>query len=165
MQRPLSPLTLGDLEMEVLEQLWRLGSGDVRAVHAAQTQGRDNHPNTVQSALERLFRKGLLDREKQSHAYIYTPRLNREELAARLIDETLQRVKGSEPLPMLAAFVDLALGQDPAVLDELEQLLKARRAEQTGLAGSACQPREGQREDAERAQRAGGPPFTWQGVP
>ncbi|HCZ33859.1 MAG TPA: penicillinase repressor [Holophagaceae bacterium] len=130
--RPLPPLTLGDLEMEVLEQLWRLGSGDVRAVHAAQNKGRDNHPNTVQSALERLFRKGLLDREKQGHAYIYTPRMTREELAARLIDDTLQRVKGPEPLPMLAAFVDLAMGQDPAVLDELELLLKARRAEQRG---------------------------------
>lgn len=128
MTPPRPPLTLGDLEMEVLEQLWRLGSGDVRAVHAAQSKGRDNHPNTVQSALERLFRKGLLDREKQSHAYIYTPHLNREELAARLIDETLQRVKGSEPLPMLAAFVDLAMEQDPAVLDELEQLLRTRRA-------------------------------------
>lgn len=128
MTHPRPPLTLGDLEMEVLEQLWRLGSGDVRAVHAAQSKGRDNHPNTVQSALERLFRKGLLDREKQSHAYIYTPHLNREELAARLIDETLQRVKGSEPLPMLAAFVDLAMEQDPAVLDELEQLLRIRRA-------------------------------------
>ena len=114
--------------MEVLEQLWRLGSGDVRAIHSALSRDRDNHPNTVQSALERLFRKGLLDREKQSHAYIYTTRLNRDELAARLIDETLHRMKGSEPLPMLAAFVDLAMEQDPQVLDELEQLLKTRRA-------------------------------------
>ena len=126
---PLPPLTLGDLEMEVLEQLWRLGSGDVRAVHAALSKGRDNHPNTVQSALECLFRKGLLDREKQSHAYIYSPRLNREELAARLIDETLQRMKGSEPLPLLAAFVDLSLqNQDLRALDELERLVAERRA-------------------------------------
>jgi predicted transcriptional regulator len=114
--------------MEVLEQLWRLGSGDVRVVHLALGGGRENHPNTVQSALERLFRKGLLDREKQSHAYIYTPRLSRDELAARLIEETLHRMKGSEPLPTLAAFVDLALEHDPKVLDELEQLLKVRRA-------------------------------------
>lgn len=128
MTRPVPLLTLGDLEMEVLEQLWRLGSGDVRAVHLALSGDRDNHPNTVQSALERLFRKGLLDREKLSHAYIYSPRLNRDELAARLIDETLHRMKGSEPLPMLAAFVDLAMDQDPKALDELEQLLKARRA-------------------------------------
>jgi predicted transcriptional regulator len=121
-------LMLGDLEVEVLEQLWRLGPADVRAVHQGLAGERDNHPNTVQSALERLFRKGLLDREKRSHAYVYSPRLNREELAARLIEETLQRVNASEPLPTLAAFVDLAAEQDPSVLDKLELLLQAHRA-------------------------------------
>lgn len=131
MLRPLPSLNLGDLEMEVMEQLWRLGAGDVRAVHAILSGDRDNHSNTVQSALERLYRKGLLDREKLSHAYVYTPRLNREELVARLIDETLQRVKGSEPLPMLAAFVDLAVAQDPKVLDELEELLRSHRAQRS----------------------------------
>lgn len=125
-----SPLTLGDLEMQVLEQLWALGSGDVRAVHAALSGDRENHPNTVQSALERLHRKGVLDREKQSHAYIYSPRMTREALAARLIEETLQRLNASESMPTLAAFVDLAAGQDPRVLDELERLLKAHRARQ-----------------------------------
>lgn len=130
---PLPPLTLGDLEMEVLEQLWRLGSGDVRAVHAAQSKGRDNHPNTVQSALERLFRKGLLDREKQSHAYIYSPRLNREELAARLIEETLGRMNPAKPLPLLAAFVDLSLqNQDLGALEELERLVAERRSQIQG---------------------------------
>lgn len=123
-----NPLLLGDLEVEVLEQLWRLGSGDVRAVHQGLSGERDNHPNTVQSALERLFRKGVLDREKRSHAYVYTPKQSREELAARLIGETLQRVNATEPLPALAAFVDMAAEHDPAVLDELEKLLEAHRA-------------------------------------
>lgn len=121
-------LTLGDLEVEVLEQLWKLGSGDVRAVHFALADGRDNHPNTVQSALERLFRKGLLDREKRSHAYIYSPKVNQSELAARLIEETLNRVRTSELMPTLAAFVDLAAEQDPAALDELERILQSHRA-------------------------------------
>lgn len=128
MLQPSSPLTLGDLEMQVLEQLWKLGSGDVRTVHSALSAERDNHPNTVQSALERLHRKGLLDREKQSHAYVYSPRLSRAALAARLIDETLQRVRASESMPTLAAFVDLAAEQDPGVLDELERLLRTHRA-------------------------------------
>ena len=127
-----SPLTLGDLEMQVLEQLWALGSGDVRVIHAALSGGRENHPNTVQSALERLHRKGVLDREKQSHAYIYSPRMTREALAVRLIEETLQRVNASEPMPTLAAFVDLAAEQNPNVLDELERLLKTHRARQQG---------------------------------
>lgn len=128
MSQPSAPLNLGDLEMQVLEQLWRLGSGDVRAVHAALSGERENHPNTVQSALERLYRKEILEREKQSHAYVYRPRLSREALAARLIDETLQRVRASEPLPTLAAFVDLAAEQDPGVIDELERLLQVHRA-------------------------------------
>lgn len=130
MPNPVPALNLGDLEMQVLEQLWKLGSGDVRTVHHGLSEDRDNHPNTVQSALERLFRKGLLDREKRSHAFVYIPRLNREELAARLIEETLHRVRTSAPLPTLAAFVDLAAEQDPSILDELERLLQAHRARQ-----------------------------------
>ncbi|MDP2876907.1 MAG: BlaI/MecI/CopY family transcriptional regulator [Holophaga sp.] len=132
MANTLSPLTIGDLEMEVLEQLWKLGSGDVKEVHAALTGGRDNHPNTVQSALERLFRKGVLEREKRSHAYLYSPLVTREELAARLIDEALHRVRMAEPMPTLAALVDLAAEQDPGVLDELERLVQAHRAKRTG---------------------------------
>lgn len=119
--------------MEVMKTLWELGQGDVRAVHQALMRSWDNHSNTVQSALERLCRKGVLGREKQSHAYIYTPLMTRDELVARLVDDTLQRVKGSEPMPALAAFVDLAFEQDPGVLDELERLLDTYRNAKKGL--------------------------------
>lgn len=129
MMRPSPSLNLGDLEMQVLEQLWTLGAGDVRAVHQAIASSRDVHSNTVQSAMERLFRKGLLEREKIGHAYVYEPRISREDLAARLIDETLGRMNPAKPLPLLAAFVDLSLqSQDSGALDELERLVAERRA-------------------------------------
>lgn len=129
LMRPSPPLNLGDLEMQVLEQLWALGSGDVRAVHQAIAAHREVHSNTVQSAMERLFRKGLLEREKIAHAYVYHPRISREDLAARLIEETLGRMSPSKPLPLLAAFVDLSLqGQDLGTLEELERLVAERRA-------------------------------------
>lgn len=127
--RPAPSLNLGDLEMQVLEQLWALGSGDVRAVHQAIESSRDIHSNTVQSAMERLFRKGLLTREKASHAYVYEPQISREDLAARLIEETLDRMNPAEPLPLLAAFVDLSLQRhDLGTLEELERLVAERRA-------------------------------------
>ena len=127
--RPAHSLNLGDLEMQVLEQLWALGSGDVRAVHQAIESSRDVHSNTVQSAMERLFRKGLLGREKASHAYVYEPQINREDLAARLIEETLGRLNPARPLHLLAAFVDLSLqNQDLGALEELERLVAERRA-------------------------------------
>lgn len=133
MKRNVYPLHLGDLEMEVMETLWGLGAGDVRVVHQSLKTRWENHSNTVQSALERLCRKGILNREKQGHAYIYTPSMTRDELVARLVDDTLQRVKGSEPMPALAAFVDLAFEQDPRVLDELERLVGAYRSTGKGL--------------------------------
>ena len=127
--RPAPSLNLGDLEMQVLEQLWALSSGDVRAVHQAIESSRDIHSNTVQSAMERLFRKGLLTREKASHAYVYEPQISREDLAARLIEETLDRMNPAEPLPLLAAFVDLSLQRhDLGTLEELERLVAERRA-------------------------------------
>jgi predicted transcriptional regulator len=129
LMRPAHSLNLGDLEMQVLEQLWALGSGDVRAVHQAIESSRDIHSNTVQSAMERLYRKGLLTREKTSHAYVYEPQISREDLAARLIEETLGRMSPAEPLPLLAAFVDLSLQRhDLGTLEELERLVAERRA-------------------------------------
>ena len=128
--QPNPPLNLGALEMQVLEQLWSLGSGDVRAVHQAIGSSREVHSNTVQSAMERLFRKGLLEREKTGHAYLYQPRISREDLAARLIEETLGRMNPFKPLPLLAAFVDLSLQrQDMGTLEELERLVADRRAQ------------------------------------
>jgi len=112
-----------------MEEIWTLGAGDVRAVHQAIVSIRDVHSNTVQSAMERLFRKGLLEREKISHAYVYKPRISREDLAARLIEETIGRMNPAKPLPLLAAFVDLSLqNQDPGTLEALERLVADRRA-------------------------------------
>lgn len=133
MMRNASSLTLGDQEMAVMECLWALGIGDVKAVH--EVVG-DNH-NTVQSAMERLHRKGLLSRKKQGHAFIYTPLVSKKELAARLLEETLQRVRGTEPLPLLAAFVDLAVEHDQSVLDELERLVASYRAKEIKSAATS----------------------------
>jgi len=124
-----TPLNLGSLELEVLQQLWSDGSMDVRAMHACVGRARDLHANKVQSALERLYRQGRLVREKLCHAFVYEALINREDLAARLIEETVGRLQPSRPLPMLAAFVDLSLRrEDLGTLEELERLVAERRA-------------------------------------
>jgi len=102
---------------------------DVRAMHLKAGLARGLHANTVQSALERLYRKGLLTREKTGHAYVYEVRISREDLTARLIEETMGRLNPSKPLPLLAAFVDLSLRrEDLGTLEELERLVAERRA-------------------------------------
>lgn len=118
---------LGDLETAVLEHVWAHGACDVKAVHRTLGSRRGITLNTVQSTMERLFRKGLLSRQKVSHAYVYSPRQTREELGARMIEEVVSRLLKGEAIPVLEAFVDLAARTDEANLDRLQQLIAERR--------------------------------------
>lgn len=120
---------LGDLEIAVLEDIWRFGPSDAKTVHTRVKHSRPLALNTVQSTLERLFRKGILRREKISHAYEYSAALSRQELIRKLVESTVRRVAGPQSNPLLAAFVDLAARADGDELRQLEELIARRRAE------------------------------------
>lgn len=121
------PPLLGQLETAVMEHLWDAHEGDVRSVHAAVGVPRNVTSNTVQSTLDRLYKKGLLRRDKVSHAFVYQPAMTREGFRARVISEVAAVVSGGDAEPMLAAFVDVAetIGDD--TLARLEALVAARR--------------------------------------
>lgn len=120
---------LGDLEIAVLEDIWRFGPSDAKTVHTRVGQLRSIALNTVQSALERLFRKEFLQREKISHAYEYSARLSRQELVGKLVESTVHRVAGTQSDALLSAFADLAARADDDQLKRLEELIARRRAE------------------------------------
>ena len=118
---------IGELEMAVLEHLWLTKSGDAKEVHHKIGIQRDISRNTIQSTLERLFRKQLLRREKISHSYVYSPSVQRGELMSQFIDEVVQTLSGGKSDCLLSAFVDYAARADESSLDRLEQLIAQRR--------------------------------------
>lgn len=132
----MTDLRLGDLEVAVLEDLWVVGSDHAKAVHSRLGERRGISLNTIQSTLERLYRKGLLHRAKEGHAYTYEPALEREQLLARLIEGATAPVTGNEGADsLLTAFVDFAAEQDEAALDRLEALIARKRTHGTGSVG------------------------------
>jgi predicted transcriptional regulator len=118
---------LGELEAAVMERIWSGGPSDVKAVHRAVGEQRRITLNTVQSTMERLWRKGFLDREKVSHAYVYSARHTKAELCARMVEQVVGDVLRGEPATLLSAFVDLAARADRGNLDRLEALIAKRR--------------------------------------
>ncbi|MEW8228632.1 MAG: BlaI/MecI/CopY family transcriptional regulator, partial [Candidatus Thiodiazotropha endolucinida] len=64
-----------------------------------------------------------------SHAYVYTPSVQREQLMERLIEEVVETFSAGHSEPMLAAFEDLAAKDDDENLARLERLIAERRAE------------------------------------
>ncbi len=126
---PQRSFLLGDLEQAVMDRLWSGGPQDVKACHLAIGRSRRITHNTVQSTMERLFRKGLLRRDKVSHAYVYAPVLSREEYGAQLARDVVAAAVGSAaPASLLTAFVDLAERTGEEGLARLEQLIADRRA-------------------------------------
>jgi predicted transcriptional regulator len=118
---------LGELERAVMEYVWSHGAADVKDVHRAIGTRRRITSNTVQSTLERLFRKGLMDREKVSHAYVYRAALTREAYGAAVVSSVVADVLGPDREAMLSAFVDVTERTGGDALARLEEMIAARR--------------------------------------
>lgn len=117
----------GELERRVLESLWRRDAGV--SVRDLSADFPDAAYTTLMTTLDRLYRKGVLDRERAGRAFVYRPRFGRGELEARLAAEAVRALLDREPgklRPALSLLVD-AVGHDARLLDELESLVKQRR--------------------------------------
>jgi len=119
----------GTLELRVLEALWARGTeASVRDVldafpHAAYT--------TVMTTMERLHRKGVLERRKDGRAFLYRPVNSRDEMETGLVTRALEPLlrKGSAQ-PILSCLVDEVSRHDERLLDELERLVREKRRQQ-----------------------------------
>ncbi|MGM0482199.1 MAG: BlaI/MecI/CopY family transcriptional regulator [Pseudomonadota bacterium] len=98
-------MKLGELETLVLKLIWEFGEGSVKDVYQRVQEKRSVTQNTVQSTMERLYRKDLLTRQKQAHAYIYDSRLTKEQLTAQLLGQLMSDFD-SDPSMTIAAFVE-----------------------------------------------------------
>jgi predicted transcriptional regulator len=121
------PPRLGTLEGRVLEWLWGREWVDVRAAHAAHASERRRSPKTLHSTLERLVRKGLVERRRDGRAYSYRAIVSQQVFVGRALEGAIEQMPGTDSRSVLAAFVDVAARMDEAGLDELERLVAHRR--------------------------------------
>lgn len=117
------PLRLGELELEVLEYLWAHGAANVKAVHEGMRATRSNTLNTIQSTLDRLYKKGLLERDKVAHSFVYRCQCSRTELLARRIGDLAAELARGETSSVLAAFVEFTARLETSRIAELEALI------------------------------------------
>ena len=123
---------LGPLELEVMELVWQRGEASVRAIHLALDERLAY--TTLMTTLDRLHKKGLLERRKDGRAFIYSPRYSPAEfergIVRRAIDSLLGRgTHGAEPF--LACIVDAVTEHDHELLDELDRLIQDKRRKLT----------------------------------
>lgn len=119
---------LGELEVHVLDILWAEGTLSAKEMHEHISLERSASANTVQSAMERLFRKGLLSRCKSSHRYLYTAKVKKEELLGQTINQLVTRFQ-TDSSSSAAAILNAAEQMDEEALDLLEAEIQRRKQE------------------------------------
>ena len=119
----------GPLELTVMEILWeRSGSLSVKALHE---DFPDVAYTTLMTTLDRLYKKNALVRSKRGRAFFYEARLTRDEVQSKLANGVFTTLLGGDvgASLVLSSFIEAVGQRDELLLDELEELLRQRRAE------------------------------------
>lgn len=121
-------MPLGPLEHDVMEVLWRRGRCSVRDVVDSLHQPLAY--TTVMTTLDRLFKKGLLQREKSERAFLYLPGVSRLQWQQRRAGEFLASFfAGASSAALVSTLVDAVEEYDAALLAELTRKIQAKRRE------------------------------------
>jgi predicted transcriptional regulator len=123
-------LLLGPLEIQVMEVLWASDECSVRDV--VEQLDRKLAYTTVMTTLDRLFKKGFLDRQKSERAFLYTPRVSHQDWdRQRAGDLVAGLLAGSQPSRelLLSSLVDAVGRHDVMLLEQLEEKIRRKRKE------------------------------------
>jgi predicted transcriptional regulator len=123
-------LSLGRLEFELMQVLWSQGESNVRDV--AEQLDRPLAYTTVMTTLDRLYKKGLLDRRMPDRAFLYSARLSSQEWERRRAASILAGFLAGPHLSrelLLSSFLDAVGEHDALLLDELEKKIRRKRRE------------------------------------
>lgn len=126
------------------------GSDGVDAKHILEVISAEQPStlSTIQSTLERLVRKGMLERRKQGHAFYYTALVSRSALLGLLMKDVIGLLHDGRPDTILSSFVNVASRISTAALDQLEQLIRHKRRQ---LAEQEEEREEREKEQEDRA--------------
>jgi len=119
--------------MQVMDIVWERGESNVRDVSEKLAQPLAY--TTVMTTLDRLYKKGLLDRRKCDRAFLYSPRMSRQDWSRKrtgdFVAGFLAEPRRSGEL-LISCLVDAVEAQDHALLDELEKQIRNKRKELNG---------------------------------
>lgn len=109
-------------ELDILEVLWLDDHHSVRDVHAALSERGRVSFTAVQTMLQIMFEKGLVQRELAGRSYEYRAAVTREEAQSTLLGDLLDRAFGGSAAALVSRALDVKPASD-ADLDEIEALI------------------------------------------
>lgn len=112
----MKPRTLGELEQQVMNILWKCDGCSIRDIVTEIKKKRKIAYTTVATILQRLFEKKLVNRKAQKQGYWYTTKVSKESYIKNLATSFLRK--------MTYSFGDVAI---TSFAESLESLPKKKK--------------------------------------
>ncbi|HJN18302.1 MAG TPA: BlaI/MecI/CopY family transcriptional regulator [Armatimonadota bacterium] len=114
---------LGELQLDVLDALGRIGEGTVYDVLDAFPEDERPRYTTALTVLKALEKKGLVTHRTEDRAFVFRPAIEPGEVRTQLLGDVLKRVFRGSPGALVASLLDTE-AVTPDVLDELKSLIE-----------------------------------------
>lgn len=83
-------LDLAPLELDCMNTLWPIGEGTVRDIRDRLAERRPRAYTTIMTIMDRLARKGVVERRKVGRAYLYRANLSAEEARSQALGQVIE---------------------------------------------------------------------------
>lgn len=117
----------GELQEQIMRVLWRLEKGRVGEVRDALPKRHRSAYTTVQTVLNRLADRGLLDREREGKAIVYMPRISESEYLSGSLDRALTGISGEAKRAAIAHLVGRLDKSEQREIQTMAQEIARRR--------------------------------------
>ncbi|HXN25604.1 MAG TPA: BlaI/MecI/CopY family transcriptional regulator [Candidatus Acidoferrales bacterium] len=97
-----SLLDLAPLELDCMNTLWPMGQGTVREIRDRLAARRPRAYTTIMTIMDRLARKGVVERRKVGRAYMYSPNLSAEDARTQALGQVIENFFGGSKDALLA---------------------------------------------------------------
>jgi len=95
-------LDLAPLELDCLNTLWPMGEGTVREIRDRLAARLPRAYTTIMTIMDRLARKGIVERKKTGRAYVYRANLTAEEARTQALGHVVDKFFGGSKDALLA---------------------------------------------------------------
>jgi predicted transcriptional regulator len=85
-----SLLDLAPLELDCMNTLWPMGEGTVREIRDRLAERRPRAYTTIMTIMDRLARKGVVERRKVGRTYFYRANLTAEDARAQALRQVVE---------------------------------------------------------------------------
>lgn len=117
----MKPIAHGELEAQILKQIWIKKECSAREVLNEINKERDMALTTVSTILERLFEKGVVTRKKIGGRVKYSPKISEKNYTTKIVKQFMDKLINSFGEVAITSF---ASGIEELPIEKRKELIK-----------------------------------------